>query len=158
VNSANAPPRVASLENMAQDSPPAEKHVISLLFHFFFKTTAVVWFILCTWFVSSFVINFVVSIILIALDFWTVSSSPSILKCPRWAGVSQDSNAAKQVKNVTGRKLVGLRWWNEANDSGSAWRFESAPEVHTLCVFMASPCFLIIAIFYAVGLKDIRGL
>lgn len=34
-----------------------------------------------------------------------------------------------QVKNVTGRKLVGLRWWNEANDSGSAWRFESAPEV-----------------------------
>ena len=34
-----------------------------------------------------------------------------------------------QVKNVTGRRLVGLRWWNEANDSGSAWRFESAPEV-----------------------------
>ena len=34
-----------------------------------------------------------------------------------------------QVKNVTGRKLVGLRWWNEANDSGSAWRFESFPEV-----------------------------
>ena len=38
-------------------------------------------------------------------------------------------HAAWQVKNVTGRKLVGLRWWNEANDSGSAWRFESAPEV-----------------------------
>lgn len=34
-----------------------------------------------------------------------------------------------QTKNVTGRKLVGLRWWNEANDTGSAWRFEQAPEV-----------------------------
>ena len=33
-----------------------------------------------------------------------------------------------QVKNVTGRLLVGLRWWNEANESGSAWRFEQAPE------------------------------
>ena len=39
------------------------------------------------------------------------------------------ASPAWQVKNVTGRKLVGLRWWNEANDSGSAWRFESAPEV-----------------------------
>lgn len=33
-----------------------------------------------------------------------------------------------QVKNVTGRLLVGLRWWNEANESGSAWRFEQASE------------------------------
>lgn len=33
----------------------------------------------------------------------------------------------QQVKNVTGRLLVGLRWWNEANESGSAWRFEQAP-------------------------------
>ncbi len=45
--------------------------------------------------------------------------------------VGNDSHGALplQVKNVTGRKLVGLRWWNEANDSGTAWRFESAPEV-----------------------------
>lgn len=28
----------------------------------------------------------------------------------------------------SGRLLVGLRWWNEANDTGSAWRFESLPE------------------------------
>lgn len=33
------------------------------------------------------------------------------------------------MKNVTGRLLVAMRWWNEADDSGSAWRFESAPEV-----------------------------
>ena len=34
-----------------------------------------------------------------------------------------------QTKNVTGRLLVGLRWWNEANDTGSAWRFETLPQV-----------------------------
>jgi hypothetical protein len=35
-----------------------------------------------------------------------------------------------QVKNVTGRLLVGLRWWNEGNsETGNAWRFESLAEV-----------------------------
>lgn len=35
-----------------------------------------------------------------------------------------------QVKNVTGRLLVGLRWWNEGNsETGEAWRFESLAEV-----------------------------
>lgn len=38
--------------------------------------------------------------------------------------------AAGQVKNVTGRLLVGLRWWNEGNsETGEAWRFESLAEV-----------------------------
>ena len=51
----------------------------------------------------QFVTNFVVCIVLLAMDFWT-------------------------VKNVTGRLLVGMRWWNDASESGSAWRFESLPE------------------------------
>jgi hypothetical protein len=35
-----------------------------------------------------------------------------------------------KVKNVTGRLLVGLRWWNDAAaaDGGTAWRFESLAE------------------------------
>jgi hypothetical protein len=38
-----------------------------------------------------------------------------------------------QVKNVTGRLLVGLRWWNEGNsETGNAWRFESLAEVGRL--------------------------
>jgi hypothetical protein len=38
-----------------------------------------------------------------------------------------------QVKNVTGRLLVGLRWWNEGNsETGNAWRFESLAEVRRL--------------------------
>ncbi|KAJ9534895.1 hypothetical protein QJQ45_029547, partial [Haematococcus lacustris] len=67
------------------------------------QVVGIVYYIFCTWFLDSFVTNFIVCVVLIALDFWT-------------------------VKNVTGRKLVGLRWWNEANDSGSAWRFEQVPD------------------------------
>ena len=34
------------------------------------------------------------------------------------------------LKNIAGRRLVGLRWWNEANAStgDSHWVFESAPQ------------------------------
>jgi hypothetical protein len=46
----------------------------------------------------------VACIMLLAFDFWT-------------------------VKNVTGRLLVGLRWWNEVRDDGSSvWIFESKPD------------------------------
>ena len=34
-----------------------------------------------------------------------------------------------QTKNVSGRLLVGLRWWNEVTDEGGNWRFESLAEV-----------------------------
>lgn len=34
------------------------------------------------------------------------------------------------VKNISGRLLVGLRWWNEVNEDGTEeWIFESANEV-----------------------------
>lgn len=32
------------------------------------------------------------------------------------------------VKNVTGRLLVGLRWWNDVSEEGEGWRFESLDE------------------------------
>ncbi|KAM7277287.1 hypothetical protein ACFE04_019153 [Oxalis oulophora] len=70
-------------------------------FHVFFKAAAVAFYILSTLFVDSFVIVFVITVVLAALDFWV-------------------------VKNVSGRILVGLRWWNEINDEGeSIWKFES---------------------------------
>ena len=44
---------------------------------------------------------FVVCVLLLAFDFWT-------------------------VKNVSGRLMVGLRWWSEVQDDGSQhWRFEA---------------------------------
>lgn len=64
------------------------------------QAAALAFYILSALFFNSFVIIFVVTVLLSALDFWV-------------------------VKNVSGRILVGLRWWNEINDLGeSVWRFE----------------------------------
>jgi hypothetical protein len=64
------------------------------------KAAALAFYILFSLFVKSFVIIFVITVLLAALDFWV-------------------------VKNVSGRILVGLRWWNEIDDEGnSVWKFE----------------------------------
>lgn len=56
---------------------------------------------LCTWFSESFIASFVAVVLLLSMDFWT-------------------------VKNITGRLMVGLRWWNYVDDDGkSHWVFES---------------------------------
>ncbi|RDX75288.1 Golgi apparatus membrane protein-like protein ECHIDNA, partial [Mucuna pruriens] len=61
---------------------------------------ALAFYILSALFIDNFVIIFVVTVLLAALDFWV-------------------------VKNVSGRILVGLRWWNEIDDLGeSVWKFE----------------------------------
>ena len=50
---------------------------------------------------GHFIELFLTIILLLAFDFWT-------------------------VKNVTGRLLVGLRWWNKVEEDGtSSWQFES---------------------------------
>ena len=64
------------------------------------QAAALAFYILSALFIDNFVIIFVVTVLLAALDFWV-------------------------VKNVSGRILVGLRWWNEINDLGeSVWKFE----------------------------------
>jgi len=69
----------------------------------FFKALAIVSYLFSTWFSSNFVLIFVACVLFLAFDFWT-------------------------VKNVTGRILVGLRWWNEVKEDGSThWVFESKP-------------------------------
>jgi hypothetical protein len=59
-----------------------------------FRIGAIGSFLLLGLFTSSFVIQTVVTLVLLALDFWT-------------------------VKNISGRKLVGLRWWNQVLPDGS---------------------------------------
>eukprot|EP00043_Microstomoeca_roanoka_P028000 m.16595 g.16595 ORF g.16595 m.16595 type:complete len:193 (-) comp8115_c0_seq1:3161-3739(-) len=77
------------------------KHPHVVFFHVLFKMAALLSYIFCTVFSSSFIINFIVIVVLVALDFWT-------------------------VKNVSGRFLVGLRWWNHIDEDGkSKWLFES---------------------------------
>ncbi|KAL2254200.1 Golgi apparatus membrane protein-like protein ECHIDNA [Sesamum indicum] len=87
---------------MDLNPPPGENygHPQICFFHVFFKGAALAFYILSALFVNSFVIIFVVTVLLAALDFWV-------------------------VKNVSGRILVGLRWWNEIDEGGeSVWKFE----------------------------------
>mmetsp|Transcript_3051 Transcript_3051/g.4414 ORF Transcript_3051/g.4414 Transcript_3051/m.4414 type:complete len:181 (-) Transcript_3051:422-964(-) len=90
--------------DLVEEEMPEEKSAkITTIFHVLFKGIAMLWYITCG--KSNFVINFVVIVLLLAFDFWT-------------------------VKNVTGRILVGLRWWNEVNeeDGSNTWIFESRPD------------------------------
>ena len=75
-----------------------------VLFTLLFKTLAVVSFLLLGIFGVSDALVFIIVVILNAFDFWF-------------------------VKNVSGRILVGLRWWNEVRDDGTeVWIFESDHE------------------------------
>lgn len=90
----------------ATNDPKAKnKHPTARFFHLIFKSAAMIYFIFCTWiFTEDFVINFIVILVLMSCDFWV-------------------------VKNITGRLLVGLRWWNDvSDDGGDGWRFESLEE------------------------------
>jgi hypothetical protein len=69
-----------------------------------FKIAALLSFILLDLFVSSEAVAYLVVILLGAMDFWV-------------------------TKNISGRILVGLRWWNEVKDDGSeVWIYESKNE------------------------------
>ncbi|XP_074647982.1 Golgi apparatus membrane protein TVP23 homolog B-like [Tubulanus polymorphus] len=87
-----------------EDSPTRQrklKHPIAVIFHLVFRLAAILAYLLCGWFSSSFIANFVVIVLLLSMDFWT-------------------------VKNISGRLLVGLRWWNHVDEDGkSHWIFES---------------------------------
>lgn len=83
--------------------------MVTSLSFFWGQGAALAFYILSALFFNSFVIIFVVTVLLAALDFWV-------------------------VKNVSGRILVGLRWWNEINDLGeSVWKFESLDQEVSLC-------------------------
>ncbi|XP_034939079.1 uncharacterized Golgi apparatus membrane protein-like protein CG5021 isoform X2 [Chelonus insularis] len=80
------------------------KHPYVTLFHLAFRTLAIVVYMFCSWFTDGFIGSFVTIMLLLSMDFWT-------------------------VKNITGRLMVGLRWWNYIDDDGkSHWIFESKKE------------------------------
>uniref|UniRef100_K7FSM0 Golgi apparatus membrane protein TVP23 homolog n=2 Tax=Pelodiscus sinensis TaxID=13735 RepID=K7FSM0_PELSI len=77
------------------------RHPVASFFHLFFRVTAIVVYLLCELISSSFIACMVSIILLLSCDFWA-------------------------VKNVTGRLMVGLRWWNQVDDDGkSHWVFEA---------------------------------
>lgn len=76
-------------------------HPYVVYFHLAFRSLALLTYILGGWFIYSYITIFVFTILLLSADFWT-------------------------VKNITGRLLVGLRWWNYIDDDGkSHWVYES---------------------------------
>ncbi|KAF5911912.1 hypothetical protein HPG69_015890 [Diceros bicornis minor] len=88
------------------------RHPVASFFHLFFRVSAIVVYLLCELFSSSFIACMVTIILLLSCDFWAVKlpQASSVLKC----------------QNVTGRLMVGLRWWNHIDEDGkSHWVFES---------------------------------
>lgn len=78
-------------------------HPITLLTFLAFRLSSLLIYLFGVLFTASFVMIFIITIILLAADFY-------------------------YLKNIAGRRLVGLRWWNEVDsESGdSHWVFESS--------------------------------
>eukprot|EP00322_Chrysochromulina_rotalis_P007126 CAMPEP_0115851634 /NCGR_PEP_ID=MMETSP0287-20121206/12583_1 /TAXON_ID=412157 /ORGANISM="Chrysochromulina rotalis, Strain UIO044" /LENGTH=257 /DNA_ID=CAMNT_0003305673 /DNA_START=62 /DNA_END=836 /DNA_ORIENTATION=- len=90
-----------SMLGRAKDLAKGLAHPTTALFHLLFKTLALLVYMFGTWFTSSFVNIFIICVLLLAFDFWT-------------------------VKNVSGRLMVGLRWWSEVQADGSTtWKYEA---------------------------------
>ncbi|XP_066521514.1 Golgi apparatus membrane protein TVP23 homolog B [Hoplias malabaricus] len=89
-------------EDSARNSRKSKiKHPVASFFHLFFRVSAILVYLLCELLSSSFIACMVSIILLLSCDFWT-------------------------VKNITGRLLVGLRWWNQVDEDGNShWVFES---------------------------------
>lgn len=92
---------------------------------------------------SNFVLIFIVTILLLAIDFY-------------------------YLKNIAGRRLVGLRWWNEVDSTtgDGRWVFESAdPESRDqnatdkrffwMALYVQPVLWVVLAIFALIGLKFI---
>jgi hypothetical protein len=68
---------------------------------YLFRIAAIATYILCGFFTDNYVVSPVLVVVLLAMDFWN-------------------------CRNVAGRTLVGLRYWNQVDDDGeSYWIFES---------------------------------
>lgn len=109
-----------------------------------FQVSSFLVYLLCGLFSSNFIANFVAVVVLLMFDFWTVSSF-HIRPCPitfkwnlpegsahnvTWSRFFAHHELISQTKNISGRLLVGLRYWNEVTDQGSNWRFETLEEVN----------------------------
>ncbi|WVR06086.1 hypothetical protein IAU60_003114 [Kwoniella sp. DSM 27419] len=76
-------------------------HPLPLAFLYLFRSAAIAVYVLCGLFTDNYVLSIVVVVVLLSLDFWN-------------------------TRNVAGRTLVGLRYWNEVDEEGeSSWVFES---------------------------------
>ncbi|KAL4811301.1 hypothetical protein BDV18DRAFT_129081 [Aspergillus unguis] len=85
-------------------------HPITLLTFLGFRLGALLMYLFGVLFIKNFILVFIITLLLLSADFY-------------------------YLKNIAGRRLVGLRWWNEVNTSSgdSHWVFESAdPNTRTI--------------------------
>jgi len=81
--------------------PVSHAHPQAAFFTVLFKALSIGAYVFGTWFSSNFILIFVFVVLCLACDFWA-------------------------VKNVTGRLLVRMRWWNHIKEDGTAeWKYES---------------------------------
>ncbi|KAF8584984.1 DUF846-domain-containing protein [Ramaria rubella] len=74
---------------------------LALFCLYLFRVGAIATYILCGFFTENYVLSTVVVVVLLAMDFWN-------------------------CRNVAGRILVGLRYWNQVDEDGeSYWVFET---------------------------------
>lgn len=78
-------------------------HPITLITFLAFRVSSLVVYLLGLWFTANSVLVFIITMLLLAGDFY-------------------------YLKNIAGRRLVGLRWWNEVDSQTgeSHWVFESS--------------------------------
>ncbi|MCJ1226414.1 Golgi apparatus membrane protein tvp23 [Toensbergia leucococca] len=78
-------------------------HPITLLIFLAFRISSLLVYLFGVYLTLNFVLIFIITILLLAADFY-------------------------YLKNIAGRRLVGLRWWNEVNTvtGDSHWVFESS--------------------------------
>lgn len=75
--------------------------------HVFFKSSALTLYFFQKLFGIQYVTLFVLTVLLMACDFWV-------------------------VKNLSGRLLVGLRWWSKVIDGKEVWIYEASPQANQL--------------------------
>jgi len=93
-----APPGMQGFE---VEKPKIPTHPGPVFFHLIFKILSFVIYASSYLIPNQFVIPFILCVLFLSFDLWT-------------------------TKNVTGRLLVGLRWWNEVKEDGTnVWIFES---------------------------------
>lgn len=86
-----------SQQNVFQTS----SHPVALLCLALLKALPLALYLVGNFFTGNFILLFVFCVLTLAVDFWT-------------------------TKNISGRLLVGLRWWNEVREDGTnEWIFES---------------------------------
>lgn len=115
---------------------PDSQHRTACFFHLAFKVSSILIYLMANFF-NNFVLVMVTCVMLLAFDFWT-------------------------VKNVTGRLLVGLRWWNEVKEDGTnVWIFESKPDnrsIHPQDSFIFwSALYITPIIWFIFGLGTLTG-